>query len=149
MRGKLYVGIDPGANTGIAEWDGKEFTHMATYTFWEAIYYLMTILDCARARNLDMIIYIEDPNLNPATHDHQETKSNIREKISQNVGSNKRDAQLLIEYCEKWMKYKVHRIKPSKYSASKLSAEKFRTQTGYTKQTSQHVRDAAMLVYQR
>lgn len=146
---KLYVGIDPGAQTGVAEWTGLALRHLKTYTFWEAVYYLMTLKDCAAADGYKVIIYIEDPNMNPATHDHREVKKNVREKISQNVGSNKRDAQLLIEYCEGIMKYEVHKIKPSKHGASKLNAGKFQTQTGCSIQCSQHARDAAMLIYGR
>lgn len=86
-------------------------------------------------------VYIEDPNLNRPTFLRKGQSLRAMQKISQNVGSNKRDANLLIDFCKK------HDIdcQPVRPVRKKLCQEDFERLTNYTKRTSQHARDAAML----
>ena len=65
--------------------------------------------------------------------------------MAQNVGMNKKEADLLIKYCKKEnIPYKA--VKPTK---SKVDAKYFKTLTKFQGSTNQHQRDAAMLVYGR
>ena len=64
-------------------------------------------------------------------------------RTAQNVGMNKRDAQLLIAYAEAH-NFQVLAVRPTR---TKLKADTFKKMTGWDKRTNQHARDAAMLVF--
>jgi hypothetical protein len=142
---KLLIGIDPGIHTGFAvkRTDKNEFAELSTYTFWEAIdrikFYLSNFYPPTK-------IIIEDPNLNRPTFHSKVKGEKRRENISQKVGMNKRDAQLIIEYCELWG-IEVHRVKPSKHSGVNLTHYHFQMMTKYSGRTNQHMRDAGMLIW--
>jgi hypothetical protein len=132
---KWYIGIDPGVNTGLAQWDGAELV-IDTMGFWSLVRWMDThdLKGCT--------IVIEDPNLIRPTF-QRDVGRNAMLRIAQNVGSNKRDAQLLIEYAES-LGLEVRRVKPT---TAKWDAGMLARITGYTGRTSQHGRDAAKLVY--
>ena len=67
-------------------------------------------------------------------------------KIAQNIGMNKKESMLLEQFCIKnGLDYTM--VKPSKKTMTKLNSEQFKKMTGYSGRTSEHGRDAAMLVY--
>lgn len=140
MKPRYVIGIDPGVSTGYAVWDREEktLTNVTTLEFWGAF---------ERAQLLKpgyVEIIIEDPTGNlPTFAKAGDGTARKREKISQNVGSNKREAQLLIEGLRR-RGYTVRTVTPTK---KKWDVETFRRLTGYAGQTSQHSRDAARLVW--
>lgn len=91
-------------------------------------------------------VFIEDVTQNKPTFNKGQWSINQYRKISQNVGQNKRDCQLLMEYCE-LNSITIHKIRPHKGSLTKLSQEQFLEHTGYSGRSSSHSRDAAMLVW--
>lgn len=135
-----FIGIDPGKYTGFAVWvpAAGEFDYLETLTFWEALGQIEEDYEPNK-----VIVVLEDPAQNKPTFFHKATGQRQREKISQDVGANKREAQLLAEGLER-MGYRVKRVQPK---TSKLSGEEFKALTGYEKRTNPHVRDAGMLVY--
>jgi len=140
----MIIGIDPGVHVGFAVWSRttKEFEKISTCSFWQCI----AELDIMHEAYIDITVVIEDVTQNRPTF-NRGVYGAVQNKISQNVGSNKRDCQLIIEWCEE-RGIKVVRLRPNKNSMTKKSAAYFRQQTGWTKKTSQHGRDAAFLVWQ-
>jgi len=133
---KIIAGIDPGVKTGIALWDcGKqEFIRIETMTIISAI----ELLSRPWSRNHIKEINFEDARLRTWFG-----KSG-REKL-QGAGSIKRDCSIWQEFCEY---YKIHfeAVKPT-VGQTKWSAGYFKKITGWTGRTSQHARDAAVLVF--
>jgi hypothetical protein len=139
---KYFIGIDPGVNVGYALWNSQEkkFYCLATMGFWDTIKKLSELKQ--EVKQLYTVV-IEDPNLNKPTFFRKGQNKFMMQKISQNVGSNKRDATLLIE----WLQYngfKIQRVKPT---SAKWKDDLFKRLTGHKGRTSQHVRDAAKLVF--
>lgn len=144
---KFYIGIDCGKSTGFAVWDSraKKYTEISTRDFWDVIGYLQGVEGTGALS--DTCIVVEDPNLIKslyARHDNQDRAAAL--KIAQNVGGVKRETELMVEFLEK-NRFNFVTIKPT---ASKMrDADRFKQVTGYDKQTSQHGRDAALLVFGR
>lgn len=129
----MIVGIDPGVNTGFAVYkDGQLELH--TLTFWGATSRLL-------AEPPDKV-YLEDPNLISPTFLRNVSKRGLL-KIAQNVGMNKRDAQLMLEFCRDVIEVDVELVKPT---TKKWGRHIFQRVTGITKPVSQHARDAAKLL---
>jgi len=136
----MKIGIDPGKTTGLAMWNGSEITFMKSMSFWDAI----GKIDFIAETFPDSTVYIENPQLNKPVF-ARGNKRVVREMIAQRVGMNKRDAQLLIEYCDR-LELNVKQVKPS---TSKWDAKRLKTITGITERTNSHTRDAIKLVYGR
>jgi hypothetical protein len=143
----INIGLDPGVNTGVAVYDShhKAFILIKTLSFWEAISLLMQYKD----EHPDLHVVLEDPSANkPVFRKKFATQTNndrMMDKISQNIGSNKRDAQLLSEFLIN-AEIPFTLVTPTK---GKYNKETFEKLTRYNKITSQHGRDAAMLVWGR
>ncbi len=141
---KIVIGIDPGISTRVCVWDtdNMKFLHFSTLSFWPTI----TVLSKYRREYGDgLAVVIEDPNLNKAMHwgNKGSVKGfNPATKIAQNVGQNKKEAELIIKYLES-NGVKFQAIKPT---SKKVNAEQFKSFSGYEGRTNQHVRDAGMLV---
>lgn len=135
MTDKIYIGIDPGVKTGIAVWDGKDIVFDTT-DFWG-------VIEEVDLWNIPVTVVIEDPYQNsPVWHGRNKNEA-VKSKISERVGMNKREAQLLIEYCER-NEIEFRAVKPT---TSKWDAKYLKAVTGINKRTNQHVRDAIKLVY--
>lgn len=137
----FHIGIDPGQHTGFAVWcRSTKALSCKTLDFWQVVKELEALKeDITQVR-------IEDPNLNRPTFSKGIQGARQREKISQNVGENKAHAKLLIAYCE-LLNIPVVPVKPTKHSRTKVKADAFKQMTGYTGKTSEHARDAALLVF--
>lgn len=144
MRIKYSVGVDPGINTGLALWDGKSlvYGHIKTVNIINALHILLTY-----HHEFEVTVYIEDPNQNKPVFGEKTKGQNFQklQKIAQNVGSNKRDAQVLIEWCQ-YYNIPFKTVRPTTH---KWDAEYFKRVTGMKEAYSQHARDAARLVYGR
>jgi hypothetical protein len=145
----LHIGIDPGVTTGYAIWNKtkQNFEKIISGSFWDIIVELEAA-KTVRVTGLATIkVVIEDPNLNPTTHNREAFSMRTMDRKAQNVGSNKRDASLLIEYLERH-EFELIRVKPSR-SNRKINQETFKAQTRWAARTNQHERDAAMLCFGR
>ena len=137
MKHTLYIGIDAGVHTGIAVWDHTDHRLVSVET--------MTItkaMDVVRglAESADIVVYLEDAR-----------KRNWfgcagREKL-QGAGSVKRDCSIWETFCEE-VGIECRKIAP-KNNYTKLTAKQFKVLTNWAGRTSDHSRDAAMLVFGR
>lgn len=141
----VYIGIDPGKHTGIAVWNtGTKTLEVHTFTFWQAIKFLETKKIEYEVLNIKWKAILEDPNKNqPIFEKVGVANAAAKLRIAQNVGSNKRDAQLLHEFLELY-EIDTTLVKPI---TSKWKREDFLKFTKYSGPASQHAIDAAKLVY--
>lgn len=142
-RAELAIGIDPGVETGFAVWSrvSRQFVELSTLSFWSAY-------DRVTAYQPEEIeIFIENPDSKRSMYRRTEfvEHSRQRERMATNIGSNRREATLLIERLQA-LDYTVHAIRP--LTARKWDAAQFARYTKHSGRTSQHVRDAARIVFQ-
>jgi hypothetical protein len=147
----MYIGIDGGTHTGFAIWVPVErrFIEIETTDFWGALDKIQAL-----GFNYDKSLFavvVEDPAQIKTVHIKNKTNIQVSEakkmlKIAQDVGGVKRESRLLISRLES-LGYNVIAVKPSQ--AKNKDATAFNSVTGWTGRTSQHARDAAMLVFNR
>lgn len=141
-RTDLIIGVDPGVETGYALWcrSQKQFIELVTLTFWSAYDRILSFGPS------DVEVFIENPDSHRVMYRRTESveASNKREKMASNIGSNRREATLLIERLQT-LGYTVTAVRP--ITARKWTAEQFSRYTRYQGRTSQHVRDAGRLVF--
>lgn len=133
----IYIGIDPGVNTGLALWDSikKELSNVITCNFIKAFYFIQE-LDCVH-NTIKKTIILEDARF---------VKYKTDPVKAQGAGSVKRDCSIWEEFfIEENIPYRL--VRPNKRT-TKWNRDQFKKYTGYEGRTSQHARDAAMLVYQ-
>lgn len=132
---RYAIGIDPGVSTGFAVWDikGKVFVEISTLKIHVA---LNKILSYGPS---ETIVIVEDARLRKWFGNDREKN----EAKKQNVGSVKRDCKIWDEFL-KDHNYNYKMVKPKN---TKVATPMFNKITGYNKRTSNHARDAAMIVY--
>lgn len=137
MTKSIYIGIDPGVNTGFAVLN-KGTGSLALYTLM-----LHEGFDLARSlKNEIKYVVIEDPNL--WTHFHN--SKNAKEKM-QGAGSIKRDYKAWVDFLtSEGIEFKS--VRPDK-TRNKLAKDKnkFKQITGYNHRSTEHARVAGMLVF--
>lgn len=136
MDHPLLVGIDPGTKTGVAVWDtvNLEWWLISTKTQTE-VYEMLREL----SQNYKLYLRIEEPS--------KGWYGKNAHKRLQGAGSVKRDAKIWKENCIQ-NNWPYQMVKPVKgMTKSSLTKETWQKITGYTGRTSNHARDAAMLVF--
>jgi hypothetical protein len=138
----IYIGIDPGLHTGVCICEGTRIKELFTTDFWDLI---RTIEAWKHPFNgISTKFIIEDPNQNKPLF-FRKGKERYAGKIGQNVGSNKRESSLIIEYFKKeCIDYEA--VKPQ---SSKWDAKYFKMITKCQYKTNEHERDACKLVFGR
>lgn len=138
MKGKvLYIGIDPGVNTGYALWNvALGFTRVASLPIHFVAKDIERLVDQFGVENVH--IRFED------ARQRVWFGSSGREKL-QGAGSVKRD-------CKIWEDYLTSlgasfEMVPPRSNITKLTADQFKRLTKYEGSTNEHSRDAAMLVF--
>lgn len=135
----ILIGIDPGTNTGFAKsFDGK-LHEVKTYSIVQALEAVAHTAKWAKSQDQQLIVYIEDAR-------QRKWVTGGREKL-QGVGSIKRDCGIWEEFCV-YHDIAFELVAP-KNNKTKLSAEQFKRYTGWAHRTSEHARDAAMLIWGR
>lgn len=131
----LFVGIDTGVNTGIAIWDpeNQEFLDIQTVKIHQAMAMIKILLEDSK-----IIVRVED------ARQRKWFGKSGREKL-QGAGSVKRDCKIWEDYLRD-LHVKFEMVSPSR-NITKLSDEQFKKITKYRGRTSEHARDAAMLVF--
>lgn len=144
---RFYISIDPGVSTGMALWDSYErkFVDIWTTDFWGCIEYISGM---PRLYGLSFEVVIENPNGNKPVFFKPGVKSQaMARRVGQNIGSNKREASLLIEYFERnHIAYTAIVPKKKSTGSGKITQEYFKKLSGWTKRTNQHERDSAMMI---
>lgn len=137
----VYIGIDTGKHTGVAVWwSGRNknfFSQIQTMPIHRA---MKVVLDLKESYKDDVFVIFED-----ARQRKYFGGSGI--EVWQGAGSIKRDAVIWEDFLtDNGIEF---RALPPAAGATKLSKEEFRNMTGWRSQTSEHSRDAAMLVFGR
>lgn len=155
MKHELYIGIDPGVNTGFAVWNKTEqkLDMVDTMTITQAMKTVEDfngvldeetdingLLDEETDTEYKVVVFMED------ARQRNWFGQSGREKL-QGAGSVKRDCAIWETFCQE-VGIELRKIAP-KNNYTKLSAEQFRKLTGWKGSTSDHGRDAAMLVFGR
>lgn len=136
MKAEYYIGIDTGVNTGFAVWDTRQriLMEVSTMTITQAMERVREIV----VRLGPVHLFIEDARL-------RKWFGNAGREQLQGAGSIKRDAAIWEQFClENGYAYT---LVPPKNNATKMSAEAFSNLTSWTGRTSEHARDAAMMIF--
>lgn len=137
----IYIGIDTGVHTGIAVWNSerKEFAVVDTKKIHEAMNFVYGYVDS----DIPFQVRFEDAR--------QRKWIPMSKNMTAELGR-AQGAGYVKAHCQIWedflTDYQIpfEAIAPRR-NVTKLSAEQFGRITGYKGQTSEHARDAAMLVY--
>lgn len=136
----IHIGIDPGVKTGFAVWDSEKqkFLEISTCTITEAMNRVIIHRNMTLVSGKEFMLHIEDARL------RKWYGNSGREKL-QGAGSVKRDSKIWEDFCkENDIEYRM--VAP-KNNRTKVSKEYFTKITGWAKQTTDHARDAAMMVF--
>lgn len=136
----IFIGIDPGTKTGLAVWDSekREFIAVRTTRILEAIWLCQEIL-----RRVCPHIIFEDARKRRYLP-REKNLSEYRGKLM-GAGSVKRDCEIWEEFCQG---YNIpYTAVPPRKGLTKWDAETFKRMTGWKGRTSNHARDAALLVW--
>ena len=140
MKPIVYIGIDPGVNTGLAVWhtDIKQFTTVQSCNIIGAMDRIHVI---KRNTQCEIRIRIEDARKRTFFGNNE---TQVQEK-RMGAGSVRRNSHIWEQFCQHYG-YDFEMVHP-RYNKTKLNAKQFQQFTGWNHQTNQHGRDAAMLVY--
>ena len=130
----IYIGIDPGVNTGLAYWcKADKNLQLETKSLHRAFEWVKNF-----SLSGDCLVRIEDARL------RKYFGNSGREKL-QGAGSIKRDCKAWEDFLTD-MNIKFELVSP-KQKGAKVTADYFKKLTGYNKKSSQHARDAGLLVF--
>ena len=135
-----YIGIDPGKKTGFAVWDrdAKYLAEVSTLSITMAMDKVRMMAAILGRENIRM--YIED------ARKRKWYGRTGRERLK-GAGSICRESTIWDDFCrELGVEYRM--IAP-RCNTTKLKAAQFKAITGWQRRTSDHARDAAMLVFGR
>lgn len=132
----IYIGIDTGTHTGIAIWDTKQkkFLEVKTLPIHKAIELVLTYATTFP----DVFVIFEDAR-------QRKWFGRTTRGKEQGAGSIKRDCSIWEEFL-KDKKISFNAVPPM-VGGTKMKEEYFRKLTGWTDRTSNHARDACMLVF--
>lgn len=141
----LFIGIDPGTRTGFASWDSQAQCFLAMDTL--SIHKAMQRVEYAwHACHLRMVVF-EDARLRKWFGHADLRVARSGAGVREGVGSVKRDCAIWADFLGD-LKVPHLAVKPQA-GQTKLTAEQFERLTKWTGRTSDHARDAAMLVFGR
>jgi hypothetical protein len=137
MKPRLIVGIDPGVHTGFAIWslEHEAFTDVRTLGITEA---MTRVRLMCNAGSLHSVIF-EDARL-------RKWFGAKGKEALQGAGSIKRDSSIWEEFLIGLESIPFLPVSPEGKGV-KYDAKAFQRITGWTGRTSEHARDAAMLVF--
>lgn len=148
---KVLIGIDTGVKTGFAvafdkkTGKGGELQDVSTLTITEA---MRRVLKCAEKWGKENIkLYVEDARQRKWFGQMDQKQAKYGAGVREGAGSVKRDASIWEDWCkEEGLLFDM--VHPASNS-TKCPKDKFKRYTGWEKTTSEHSRDAAMLVFGR
>lgn len=147
----IVIGIDPGDHTGLAVWDtGQQaFVLLATLPLHKAMQEVVkwtTAPELAPQRKGKKVHVVCEDARQRTWFAPERNVSEYRGKLM-GAGAAKRDAKIWEEFlADNGINYEAHKPQAG---TTKWSADYFTRITGYTGRTSEHARDAALLVFQR
>ena len=133
----IRVGIDPGVKTGISSYDVK-FKKLLSCDTVGIVVAMDVVVGLYYDDNLTIEVWFED------ARQRKWFGNSGREKL-QGAGSIKRDCSIWQEFCKS---HEIpYRMIPPAHISTKLKQKVFSKVTGWTGRTSEHARDAAMIVF--
>lgn len=142
----IYIGIDTGANTGVAVWNSRARSLDLVKSM--PIHKAMDLVQFYHAKTQEaadkLHVRVEDPRQRTWFGTERMSREEERKKL-QGVGSVKRDASIWDDYL-KDLGVGYEMVAP-KRNMTKLTQETFKRYTGFNGMTNEHGRDAAMLVF--
>ena len=137
----ICIGIDPGTHTGVAVWDTRErrFLSLETLPIHQALIKALMWRDRV---GHDLQVVFEDARQRTWFGRDRNTNAKL-----QGAGSIKRDCSIWEDFCRDY-EIPYYAVPPMK-GGTKLSESYFKTISGWKGRTSNHARDAAMLVIGR
>lgn len=137
------IGLDPGKHTGLAIWDtaDQEFIRVETVSIHKALFLVYDM----RLIRPSIRVYFEDARKRRWLP-KDATSSEYRGHLM-GAGSVKRDSVIWQDALTDWGI--PFEMVPPRAGATKWDADTFARITGYKGRTSNHARDAALLVYGR
>lgn len=138
----IFIGIDPGTKTGLAVWNttGEKFTKIVTTSIVDAMQIVRRY-----ASLVDTRLVMEDARQRKWLP-RERSNSEYRGKLM-GAGSIKRDCEIWQEFAD-FYQIPLTLVPPRK-GLTKWDAQTFARLTGWTGRTSNHARDAALLVWGR
>lgn len=136
------IGIDTGVHTAIAIWDCnlKKFVHIETTMLHRALLFIYKFKETCEQNGEHFYVKIEDARQRKWFGERSQYKL-------QGAGSVKRDAKIWEDFLRD-MKLDFDMVAPKQQMGfTKLTDAAFRRLTHYNGTTSEHARDAAMLVF--
>ncbi|MDO5769298.1 MAG: hypothetical protein Q4P13_07320 [Psychrobacter sp.] len=135
----ILIGIDTGVKTGFAYSVNGEIQDIATETILSAQELVLKICNRSNKDDITCIVCIED------VRQRKWVAPNIGSERLQGIGSVKRDCSIWQEFCE--YHNLRHLLIPPANIETKTKATYFKSVTGYQGRTSEHGRDAGMMIY--
>ena len=139
----ICIGIDPGTHTGVAVWDTREgkFLSLETLLIHRAMEHVLDVVETEQMFGRKVQVVFEDARQR-TWFGHGDTNAK-----AQGAGSVKRDCSIWEDFCRD---YGIPFLaKPPVKGGTKVSADYFKMISHYQGRTSEHSRDAAMLVIGR
>lgn len=133
----IYIGIDPGVDTGIAVWDSiaKQFLSIDSMKIHQA---MKRVVDLSTTTKI--FVRIEDSR--------KRKWYGMRSVLKmQGAGSIKRDCKIWEDFLTDY-NIDFEMIHPIRHG-TKLNAQRFIAFTKYQGRTNEHSRDAAMMVFKK
>ncbi len=140
----ILIGIDPGVHTGFASWDtqAREFREVASLSIHRA---MERVKDQAVFTAQSMLVIFEDARMRTWFGSADERQRKYGAAIREGVGSVKRDCLIWEDFLEDHgIPYQGNR--PITHG-TKWTPEYFKRHTGWQGRTSEHARDAGVLVF--
>jgi hypothetical protein len=140
-----WAGIDPGEHTGVAMYDGAQLVEVTTVQIHRALQMVASFVEVAQANGIPVKVVFEDARKRrwlPSEKNVSEYRGRLM-----GAGSVKRDCTIWEDFLKDLGVDYV--AQAPRAGMTKLSAEAFARLTGWKGRTSNHARDAAMLVYGR
>ena len=137
----IYIGIDPGTHTGVAFWDGskQELIELATIPIHQALEKVRRFYNDNKGL-FDICVVFEDARQRTWFGKDKNTSAKL-----QGAGSIKRDCSIWEDFLTD---YGIpFRAVPPQKGCTKWDDKYFKRVTGWKGKTSNHSRDAAILVF--
>ena len=141
----IYIGLDPGENTGFAVWDGAsgKFLEVSTLPLWKALEKVKEYHAASLSQDRDFRVVFEDARQR-TWFKPEANRSEYRGKLM-GAGAAKRDAKIWEEYLTaQGIAFTAVKPRPG---LTKWKAEYWQKIIGWKGRTSEHARDAALLVW--
>lgn len=141
----VFIGIDPGVNTGYAVWDTEQkmFRVVATGDILDAMFVAKLARSQWGTEDTPTKVVIEDARKRKWLP-QEKSISEYRGRLM-GAGSVKRDCEIWESFCKR-NGFDLILVPPQK-GLTKWTAATFNRVTGWKGRTSNHARDAAMLVF--